>query len=137
MRKEGIIKFLEIYVLFFLFALSINLSLEIVLRLILWIPEALDIRGIIIFFSIFSFFGTLIFFYKSYRPRKMGLLSLVFGQICEFTFMKPEWVQDFYALEISMDAIIPFILSSIIYWFPAWFIPSYVNRKYIVKSKVL
>jgi len=130
MRKEGIIKFLKIYALFFLFALSINLSLEIVLRLILWIPEALDIRGIIIFFSIFSFFGTLIFFYKSYRPRKMGLLSLVFGQICEFTFMKPEWVQDFYALEISMDAIIPFILSSIIYWFPAWFIPSYIIHKY-------
>mgnify|MGYP000023412413 CR=1 FL=1 len=130
MRKEGIIKFLKIYALFFLFALSINLSLEIVLRLILWIPEALDIRGIIIFFSIFSFFGTLIFFYKSYRPRKMGLLSLVFGQICEFTFMKPEWVQNFYALEISMDAIMPFILSSIIYWFPAWFIPSYIIHKY-------
>ena len=130
MRKNGISKFLKIYALFFLFALLINLSLEIVLRLILWIPEALDIRGIIIFFSIFSFFGTLIFFYKSYRPRKMGLLSLVFGQICEFTFMKPEWVQNFYALEISMDAIIPFILSSIIYWFPAWFIPSYIIHKY-------
>ena len=136
MIKNRTIKFLKIYGVFFLFALLINLLLEIVLRLILWIPEPLDIRGIIIFFSIFSFFGSLIFFYKSYRPKKMGLLSLLFGQICEFTFMRPEWVQNFYALKINMDAIMPFIFSSIIYWFPAWLVPSYIIHKYVIKTKV-
>ena len=64
----------------------------------------------------------------------MGLLSLVFGQICEFGFMKPEWVRKFYALEISGETIAPFIISSIIYWFPAWFIPSYIIHKYIIKN---
>ena len=127
------IKFLKIYAIFFFSALLVNLSLEIGLRLILWIPEPLDIRGIIIFFLFFSVFGALIFFYKNYEARKMGLLSLLFGQICEFTFMKPEWVQNFYALKINMDVIMPFILSSIIYWFPAWFIPSYIIHKYIKK----
>ena len=105
------IKFLKIYAIFFFSALLVNLSLEIGLRLILWIPEPLDVRGIIIFFSLFSIFGALIFFYKNYEAKKMGLLSLLFGQICEFTFMKPEWVQNFYALKINMDAIMPFILS--------------------------
>ncbi len=135
MKNNKIIKFLKIYIVFFLFALLINLTLEIVFRLIIQIPEPLDIRGIINpFFSIFSFFGSLIFFYKSYGPRKMGLLSLVFGQICEFGFMKPEWVRKFYALEISGETIAPFIISSIIYWFPAWFIPSYIIHKYIIKN---
>ena len=135
--KDRVIKFLKIYAVFFLFALLVNLSLEIGLRLIFQIPEPLDVRGIIMFFSLFNFFGALIFFYKKYRARKMGLLSLIFGDICEFTFMKPEWVQSIYALKINMDAIMPFIISSVIYWFPAWTIPSYVIHRYVIKSNAL
>ena len=131
--KDGIIKFLKIYLVFILFAVSINLFLEISLRFIFEIPETLDIKGIMIFFSIFNFFGALIFFFRRYKAKIMGLLSLVLGQVCEFSFMRPEWVQKIYALEIGMDVIMPFIISSIIYWFPAWLIPSYVIHRYLKK----
>lgn len=132
--KDRIIKFLKIYLIFILFALLINLSLEILFRFIVEIPKTLDICGIIIFFSIFNFFGALIFFYKKYNVKRMGLLSLLFGQILEFTFMKPEWVLGFYALKIGGETIAPFVISSIFYWFPTWFIPSYIIHKYLIKS---
>jgi len=131
--KDGIIKFLKIYLVFILFAVLINLFLEISLRFIFEIPETLDVKGIMIFFLIFNFFGALIFFFRKYKAKIMGLLSLVLGQVCEFSFMRPEWVQKIYALEIGMDVIIPFIISSIIYWFPAWLIPSYAIHRYLKK----
>jgi len=56
--------FVKIYLVFVLFAMLINLLLEIFLRFIVKIPEPLDIRGIIIFFLIFNFFGALILLYK-------------------------------------------------------------------------
>lgn len=133
MKKVEFTKFLKIYLIFILSALMINLLLEISFRVVFKIPEPLDIFGIIIFFSIFNFFGSLIFFHKNYEARKMGLLSLLFGQILEFTFMKPEWVLKFYALEISGETIAPFIISSLIYWFPAWAIPSYIIHNYFSK----
>ena len=131
--KDGIIKFLKIYLVFILFAVLINLFLEISLRFIFEIPETLDVKGIMIFFLIFNFFGALIFFFRKYKAKIMGLLSLVLGQVCEFSFMRPEWVQKIYALEIGMDVIMPFIISSIIYWFPAWLIPSYAIHRYLKK----
>ncbi len=124
--KNKVVRFVGIYLIFMLFAVIINLLLEIVFRLIFEIPESLDILGIILFFSIFNLLGALIFFYKSYEARKMGLLSLIFGQVCEFAFMRPEWVLGIYALEISGETILPFIISSILYWFPAWGVPSYL-----------
>ena len=131
--KDKIIEFLKIYLVFILFAVLINLFLEISLRFIFEIPETLDVKGIMIFFSIFNFFGALIFFFRRCKAKIMGLLSLVLGQVCEFSFMRPEWVQKIYALEIGMDVIMPFIISSIIYWFPAWLIPSYVIHRYLKK----
>jgi len=131
--KDKIIEFLKIYLVFILFAVLINLFLEISLRFIFEIPETLDVKGIMIFFSIFNFFGALIFFFRRYKAKIMGLLSLVLGQVCEFSFMRPEWVQKIYALEIGMDVFMPFIISSIIYWFPAWLIPSYAIHRYLKK----
>jgi len=133
MMKDRIIKSLKIYAVFFLFALLINLTMEIVMKIIVNIPESLDISGIIIFFSIFSFFGALIFIFKSYRPKKMGLCSLVLGFVLEFSFMKPDWVQNIYALKIGGDVIVAIIVTSF-YWFIAWGIPSYVIHKYLIKS---
>jgi len=126
--------FVKIYLVFVLFAMLINLLLEIFLRFIVKIPEPLDIRGIIIFFLIFNFFGALILLYKDYNARMMGGLSLIFGLILEFTFMKPEWVLKIYALEISGETIAPLIISSIAYWFPAWAIPSHIVHRYLFKK---
>ena len=134
MNKDKIFRFLKIYLVFIICTLAINLLLEIVLRFVFEIPEELDIRGIILFFSIFNLFGALIFLLKNYKPIKMGLLSLIFGQILEFTFMKPEWVLRMYTFEFSGETIAPFILSSIIYWFPAWAIPSFILYKYATKE---
>ena len=64
--------FVKIYLVFVLFAMLINLLLEIFLRFIVKIPEPLDIRGIVVFFLIFNFFGALILLYKDYNARMMG-----------------------------------------------------------------
>jgi len=75
--------------------------------------------GIIIFFSIFSFVGTAIFLKTSYNPRKMGILSSIIGFFLEFTIMKPEWVQNIFALKIGGDVIGAIIVSPL-YWFMTW-----------------
>ncbi|MCD6108420.1 MAG: hypothetical protein J7J89_02960 [Thermoplasmata archaeon] len=134
MNKDKIFRFLKIYLVFIICTLAINLLLEIVLRFVFEIPEELDIRGIILFFSIFNLFGTVILFFKNYNPIKMGLLSLIFGQILEFTFMRPEWVLRMYAFEFSGETIAPFIISSALYWFPTWLIPSFIIHKYIMRG---
>jgi len=127
-------KYLKIYTVFVFSSFGINLVMEITFRFFLEIPEKLDILGTSVFFLIFSFFGALIFFHKRYTPIKMGLLSLFFGQFLEFTFMRPEWVIRFYSLEFTEESIIPFIISSLIYWFPAWLIPSYILHRFKTKT---
>ncbi|MCD6591162.1 MAG: hypothetical protein J7K72_04285 [Candidatus Aenigmarchaeota archaeon] len=130
-----IITFVKFYIMFFIFAILVNLSLEIAFRFVLEIPEKLDIMGIIMFFIIFSLLGALVLFFKRYSAVKMGILSLIIGHICEFTFMRPEWVQNIYSLKIGMDVVVAFVVSSVFYWFPAWLIPSYViNRIYQTKN---
>jgi len=133
-----ITRFLKIYLVFIVSALVINLFLEIIFRFLFEIPEELDIFGILLFFSIFNLFGTVILFFRNYNPIKMGLLSLIFGQILEFTFMRPEWVLRMYAFEFSGETITSFVISSILYWFPAWLIPSFILHKYkLLKDKIV
>jgi len=135
--RNLIVKFLQIYVVFVAFVLLVNLSLELLVS-----PENRKIIeeqgwtyflqhqlvGIIIFFLIFSFVGTIIFLKTSYNPRKMGLLSFIIGFILEFTMMKPEWVQNIYAFKIGGDVIGAIIVSSL-YWFVTWGAPSYIYNK--------
>ncbi len=126
----------KIFLIFLFWAIFFNvLLIEIMGRFVLKIPEPLDILGMLIFYSLFSFIGAIILFYKNYPAKKMGFLSLILGLACEFTFMKPEWVQKFYALEITGEAILPLIASSILVWFPIWLFPSYLVYKYITKNK--
>ncbi len=129
-------KLVKIYLIFVLSAVLINLLLEIFFRFIVRIPEPLDIRGIVVFFLIFNFFGALILLYKDYNARMMGFLSLIFGLILEFIFMKPEWVLKIYALEIGGETIAPLIISSILYWFPAWAIPSHIVHSISSKKEM-
>ena len=78
--KNKVVRFVGIYLIFMLFAVIINLLLEIVFRLIFEIPESLDILGIILFFSVFNLLGALIFFYKSYKARKWGCYLSYLGR---------------------------------------------------------
>ena len=128
-------KFLSVYMIFILWAVCVNgIIIETIGRVVLKIPEPWD-PGLFIFYFIFNSIGTIIFFIGKYNSKIMGIFSLIIGQILEFTFMRPEWVKKFYALEIGGETIAPLIVSSILAWFPVWFFPSYIAHKYIFKRE--
>lgn len=117
------LRFPVVYGVFVLFALAVNLSMEMLIP----VPEAKDPLGIIMFYLIFSAPGSVIFLVKNYRPVRMGLLSAVLGMIFEFTFMRPDWVINF---NIGGAAV------STVYWFIAWGVPSYFLHRFITKRWV-
>lgn len=134
MKRKALHRFLELYGVFILFALVLNLTLEILLRVVADVPEPLDILGIIMFFSLFDLAGAGILFRTGWRAKRMGILSMVGGQFLEFTFMRPEWVMRMCALEFSGETIAPFVISSVLYWFPAWALPSYFAHRMVLKN---
>ena len=107
--KEWSVKFLKIYIVFILFALLVNLSMEVMIPT----PEEKQMTGIIMFYLIFSFFGSLIYILKSYRPVKMGMLSFVIGFIMELIFMRPQWVLKIFGLNIGGDVIVAALVLSL------------------------
>jgi hypothetical protein len=137
--SETVIKFLRIYFIFIAFVLVINLSMELLIS-----PENHKIIAeygwmyflqnqlisIILFFSLFSLVGTIIFLKTKYNTKKMGSLSLIAGFILEFALIKPDWVQNIYAFRIWGEVIGAILVSSF-YWFVAWGIPSYIFNKRI------
>ena len=119
--KDKVIKFLKIYIIFILFVLTVNLSMEMFIPT----PEEKNAVAIAIFYLIFSFPGSLIFLLKNYKPIRMGLLSLIIGFILEFAFMMPDWVQNIYSFNITGGVVVAVIVSAI-YWFIAWGVPAYI-----------
>ncbi len=124
--KDRIINFLKIYLVFMAFALLINLSMEMLIPT----PEEKDASGIITFYMVFNLVGSVILLVKNYEPKLMGMFSLFIGFVFEFAFMRPDWVQNIYALNIEVGVIIAVIISAI-YWFVPWGIPSYIAHRYI------
>jgi len=118
--KAQLVKFLKIYGVFLLFALTISLSLE----LLIPVPEEKVVLGIILFYALFDIPGSLVFYFKKYRARRMGALSAVLGMIFEFTFMRPDWVVNFN---------IGGALVSTGYWFIAWGAPALVLHKFVFR----
>jgi hypothetical protein len=111
------------------FALLVNLSMEMFIPT----PEEKNLFGIIMFYMVFNFFGSFIFLVKNYRAKIMGIFSLVLGFIFEFSFMRPDWVQKIYTLNIEAGVVMAFIISAF-YWFIPWGIPSYILNKYFMKN---
>lgn len=103
--KDKVTKFLKIFLVFLLFALATNLSMEILVPT----PEREKIvaehgwaymvqskvTGLTIFYGIFSFVGGVVFLSKSYKPLIMGFLSFVVGFVLEFAFMNPSGFRTF------------------------------------------
>lgn len=116
-----ILKFLKIYAIFMVFVLVVNLSMEVFIPT----PEEKNVLAIIIFYLIFNLFGSLIFFFKKYKPEIMGGLSFVIGFVLEFAFMRPDWVHRIYSLQIQIGLILAVAISAL-YWFIAWGIPAYI-----------
>ena len=126
--KAKLLKFLKIYIAFFLVAMLINLTMELTIPT----PEEKNAFGIITLYILFSLPGSLIFLFKNYKPQIMGLFSLVIGFFFEFAFMRPDWVMKIYALNIGES--IGAVIISAIYWFIPWSIPTYVLQRYIIKE---
>lgn len=122
--KAKLLKFLKIYVVFFMVAMLINLTMELVIPT----PEEKNASAIVFFYMLFSLPGALIFLFKNYKPQIMGLLSLVIGFFFEFAFMRPDWVMNIYALNIG--ASIGAVIISAIYWFIPWSVPAFLLQKY-------
>jgi hypothetical protein len=79
---------------------------------------------------IFNLVGSVILLIKNYEAKVMGALSLLIGFIFEFSFMRPDWVQNVYALNIEAGVLGAVIVSAF-YWFIPWGLPSYVIHKYL------
>ena len=131
MWKERLVDFLKVYSVFILFALLVNVSMEMLIPT----PEEKQLTGIVLFYLMFSFFGSAVYLLKKYRALAMGLLSLVIGFVLEFAFMRPEWVLNIYAVTISGDVVGAVVVSAL-YWFVAWGIPSYILHRYLFRARV-
>ena len=123
--KDKFIRFIKIYLVFMAIVLAINLSMEMLIPT----PEEKHASGIIIFYSLFSIAGSAILLFKDYKPAMMGMLSFVLGFIFEFTFMRPDWVQNIYAFRITGEVILTVVISAI-YWFIPWGVPTYIIKKF-------
>ena len=103
MKRSTIIQFLKISLVFWLFAVAVSVVIMEIIIGSLIVPERQEFAaehgminysfeilfGTTIFYTIFSFFGALIFYFKNYNYKKMGLLSLLLGFILEFTILQP------------------------------------------------
>ena len=157
MKRSAVIRFLKIYLVFWLFAVAVSVVIMEIIIGSLIVPERQEFAsehgmttytfevffGTTIFYTIFSFFGALIFYFKNYNYKKMGLLSLLLGFILEFTILQPSipegegsgasWVQGWYSLNISGETIVGTLISAI-YWFMSWAIPTYIIYKFLIKQ---
>ncbi|MBC7130351.1 hypothetical protein H5T51_03905 [Candidatus Bathyarchaeota archaeon] len=157
-KKRSFIRFLKTYAVFWLFAIAVSvLFLEIVVGFLL-VPERREYAtehgasdysstvffGTAMFYGIFNFFGALIFHLKRFRPKRMGLLSLIAGFILEFSrvlqggIQESEgsgaiWVQGWYNLNLSGETIMGTLISAA-YWFVAWAGPTYIIYKFLSKG---
>jgi len=157
LKRSTVIRFLKIYLVFWLFAVAVSVVIMEIIIGSLIVPERQEFAsehgmtaytfevffGTTIFYTIFSFFGALIFYFKNYNYKKMGLLSLLLGFILEFTILQPNipegegsgasWVQGWYSLNISGETIVGTLISAI-YWFMSWAIPTYIIYKFLIKQ---
>ena len=139
--KINLLKFFKIWAIFLLYVFVLDITLELLLS-----PENhafiseygwetfLQRRffGILIFYIIFNTLGSFILFRKEYEPKKMGILSLVIAMFLEFTFMRPEWVENIYTSSISGDTVGAFAVTTI-FWFSTWYVPSYIAKRFETK----
>ena len=123
--KKNIVRFLKIYLIFMLCFFLFNLTIELLVH-----PVEI---GIVVFYLMFHFIGSIIFLIKNYGPKQMGALSLVAGFIMEFTFMQPDWIHKIYTYNLEWGLIVTLAITAF-YWFMAWAIPSYIIHKYFTKS---
>jgi len=135
--KLDLLRFVRTYLVFMVFAVLLNLSMEVVFG-----PENRQalleygwlylvqyrLLAILQFYLVFNLVGTLIFLRSGFGSRRMGILSWVVGFVLELAVMRPDWVLDIYALRVSGGLLVTVLISSF-YWFAAWGVPSrFVSR---------
>lgn len=129
----------KVFLIFWLVSLATNLTMEVLVPT----PEkaaiveehgwgyyyTVQVRGIVLFYAIFSLAGSYVFVTQSYRTRMMGLLSTALGYFFEFAFMRPDWVRALLALQLS-PALFFTLLVTTFYWYIAWGLPTYVTHRW-------
>ena len=130
--KDMILRFLKVYAIFLIIALLINLSMEMLIPT----PESAskEAGGIVMFYLMFSVFGSAAFLLTRWNAVRMGLLSLAVGFLLEFAAMRPDWVMKIYALSAGPAEIVA-VLVSALYWFIPWGVPAYILRRFVLKEK--
>jgi hypothetical protein len=133
--QTRLFKFGKIFLVFMLTALVTNVVMEIVIPT----PEKgriiskhgwghyliVDVRGIVLFFVLFSLTGSVIYNTTSLMSADMGVASLVIGFLLEFAFMRPDWVLHVLTLKPRPGDLVAIIVS-MFYWYIAWGLPSYI-----------
>lgn len=127
-------------ILFIVITLVVTLTMELTFS-----PEKRQIwneRGTIGLLTSMEFIGTIIFLFmygiiggtlhqkKIRNPAYLGILSLIIGHICEFTFMRPAWVRMLLGeIPLNQNEVTLAIMISSIFWFIAWAIPAYITGR--------
>ena len=133
--QTRLFKFGKIFLVFMLTALVTNVVMEIVIPT----PEKgriiskhgwghyliVNVRGIVLFFVLFSLTGSVIYNTTSLMSADMGVASLVIGFLLEFAFMRPDWVLHVLTLKPRTGDLVAIIVS-MFYWYIAWGLPSYL-----------
>ncbi len=141
--QSRLAKFVRVYVIFMLSSLLANVTMEMIVptpekeRIVAehgWGHLSVNVRGIVVFYAVFSLVGSTIYFDSNLRSVEMGVSSLVLGFVLEFAFMKPEWVVNTMALQLKPGDIIA-ILVSAFYWYVTWGLPSYLIMRYLMGLK--
>lgn len=132
-------RLLKVFTIFWLVSLATNLTMEILVPT----PEkaaiveehgwgyyyTVQVRGIVLFYALFSLAGSYIFVTYSYRTRMMGLLSATLGYVFEFAFMRPDWVRAIMALRLNPELFFTLLVTTF-YWYIAWGLPTYVTHRW-------
>lgn len=90
-------------------------------------------KGLLSFYMIFNFAGSIIFYIKNYKPVTMGVLSLIFGYIIEMAFMKPNWITDIFSFNFSFGFLVTMIIT-VTYWYLAWAVPVYIINRFSLRK---
>ncbi len=139
--QTRLVKFAKVYLVFMLSAILVNVAMEIAIptpEKAMIIAEhgwdhymAVNVRGIILFYAIFSLVGGVIYISTNLRSVEMGASSLVIGFVLEFAFMRPGWVLRILALRVAPADVVAVIVS-VFYWYVAWGLPSYLIQRYLM-----
>jgi hypothetical protein len=135
--KDKTATFLKVFLVFFIPVLVLNLTGELTIS-----PENKiriaengwaefiqeQVVGVVVLYILTGLIGTIVFLRTRLKWVVLGSLSLAIGAVLEFAFMRPQWVQDVFALHMDAGVMIAVVISAL-YWFIIWGLPAFLLAK--------